>query len=151
MLVDPIIRDTEHDLEKFSHHFEEKQRVRVKTDGRVGRIENFNAKQHVNVRLDSGHLIECHPDEIEPADWEATATEKLQRALNAAAVVDPILRAGDVLQKSARTQFRIGQSVIEKGQRRTGTVTGITPAGLVEIKLGPGVSCLCIPADVEAA
>jgi hypothetical protein len=58
-------------LEKFSHHFIESQRFRVKADGRCGRIENFNARQNVNVCLDSGHLVQCMPDEIEPEDWDS--------------------------------------------------------------------------------
>ena len=57
-------------LEKFSHHFEEgTSRVRVKADGRTGKLESINAHGGHNVRLDSGHFIECRRDEIEPSDF----------------------------------------------------------------------------------
>jgi len=56
-------------LAKFSHHFEEGQRVRVKETGHCGRIKTINRKDHANVMLDSGHFIECHPREIEPEDF----------------------------------------------------------------------------------
>lgn len=87
-IIDPVLgrSGSDQEVHKFSHHFEEKQKVRVKADGRTGGVENFNAKQHVNVRLDSGHLIECHPDEIEPADWQDSAPAKLQRAIAAGRV-----------------------------------------------------------------
>src|SRR5579862_7669587 len=62
-------------VEKFTHHFEEKQRVRAKADGRCGAIENFNARQNVNVRLDSGHFVQYMPSEIEPEDWVSEEQE----------------------------------------------------------------------------
>jgi hypothetical protein len=90
-IVDPIFgrSGSEQEIRKFSHHFEEKQKIRVNADGRTGRIENFNAKQHVNVRLDTGHLVEYLPDEISPADWQDSPTAKLQRAIEAGRVSVP--------------------------------------------------------------
>ena len=93
MLVDPIIRGTEHDLReifpslrgKTAHPSESRRTARA--------IENFNAHHHVNVRLDSGHFVQYHPDEIEPEDWQRATgetaatgddrTDKLQRVLAA--------------------------------------------------------------------
>jgi hypothetical protein len=59
-------------MEKYSHHFEEGQRVRIKADNRRGKIESINGRGHLNVKLDSGHLVECVENECEPADFPST-------------------------------------------------------------------------------
>lgn len=56
-------------LEKFEHHFEEGQRIRVKADGRKGKIETINRHGGINIKLDSGHMVEAHKSEIEPEDF----------------------------------------------------------------------------------
>lgn len=57
------------ELEKYEHHFEEKQKVRIKKDGREGVIEAVNHNGQLNVKLDSGHSVQCLPSECEPADF----------------------------------------------------------------------------------
>ncbi len=56
-------------LDKYSDHFEEKQKIRIKKDGREGTIETIGRNGHLNVKLDSGHSVQCLPEECEPADF----------------------------------------------------------------------------------
>jgi ribosomal protein L21E len=58
-------------MEKLRHIFEDdkKQRVRVKATGDVGVLEVINSHKGHVIRLDSGHLVECRDDEIEPEDY----------------------------------------------------------------------------------
>src|SRR5579872_7096135 len=58
-------------VEKYSHLLGAKQRVRIKADGRCGTIEDFNSRQNALVQLDSGHSVQCNPDELEPEDWDS--------------------------------------------------------------------------------
>jgi hypothetical protein len=159
-IIDPIIRATEEDLRKLALNFAVGDRVRVKETGHRGKITDIDQFSRVHVLVDSGHSVRCSESELERFDFPANETgatgedrnEKMQRihasAAAANALVDPIVRSGDVLQKGARSKFRIGQAA--KVQGREGTIIDVTPGGLIEIRYSPSFSALCVASDVQA-
>lgn len=84
------------DLEKYSHHFEEGQRVKFKETGHRGKIKSINAHGggH-NVMLDSGHFVECRDSEIEPEDFPASNSSgaHLDRVQKGGSSLDGLLAA----------------------------------------------------------
>lgn len=78
------------DLAKYSHHFSEGDRVRIvapfgdaKTAGHTGKIFSINARGLINVRLDSGHEVMCHPAELSPEDFPGEQPAPAMRAESA--------------------------------------------------------------------
>ena len=122
-------------LEKFSHHFSEGQRVRLKDTGHRGKILTINRRGNSNVRLDSGHMVECHPHEIEPEDFPSGGSRKAQSGadltkyvsssngsfVNPYGVDDGVNTFG----KRWRPSLRVGQKVRDSCSGQVGIVQSI--------------------------
>jgi hypothetical protein len=62
---------------KMNHVLKEGDRVRVKETGHVGTIQNLGQFNRVYVKLDSSHVVECDPRELEPADFPTAPNLKV--------------------------------------------------------------------------
>jgi hypothetical protein len=69
--MDPFGNALDGSLSKFSHYFDNGQDVRVKATGHRGKIVGraVGSEHHFHVRLDSGHEVRAHRDELEPSDF----------------------------------------------------------------------------------
>jgi hypothetical protein len=157
--LDPIPIPEPDALSKLVRHvFEEGHRVRVHAPGHhahghVGVVKDARTDR-LEVKLDSGHTIHCRKSDLIPEDFSA-ARSAASAKISKMAGYDPIPlgdESTDVLAKRARSEFRVGQTVVEKGlQGRRGVVVSTTPSGLIEFQIGPGVRCVCSPDSLEAA
>ena len=146
-------------LEKRVHfHFSDGDEVRVNsakhhTHNETGVIFDARSDNRLGVKLDGGSTVYCTESDLVPIDYDVaslteSASEKIRKAWNPMPIDDD----SDVLAKRARSKFSVGQAVVEKGgHKRTGTITDITPGGLLEIRFSASLSGLCIDDQVEAA
>lgn len=157
--ADPIPLPEPDALSKIvQHDFKDGDRVVIHAPdhyhhGAHGTIISDANDANLRVRTDEGHELTAAHYDLIPESLAPTASNKIMKGLDLDPIpVDGDSGTGDTLAKRARSPFRVGQTVIEKGAtKRTGEIVDVTPGGLVEIRFDANLSALCTAGMIEAA
>jgi len=121
------------DLEKFSFVYEEGDRVVLKENSVRGTIESVTKRNTLIIKLDSGHVIECHESEVEPDAWQPSKRLETDNVTKVEShSLDPY--GGDVLARvdgaHKSVEFRPGMK-LRDSSGRVFTITKVEENGCI--------------------